>query len=197
MPLTECRECQGQISEEARTCPHCGVRKPWKNDAWSKRQEEASYYKAVAIVGFLVAIFLQAVIGSLIEAATAPQAIESDTATASASVADSAVSAESVTSRVIDTSKGKFTIPGYCWLDGRDLEARPPLTVQNINVWNAVRRSAVVCRLQHGQRIETLAAEQNATEDRWYVKIRRNDCEGWLPEDWLSNQRHSPVGDQV
>ena len=82
------------------------------------------------------------------------------------------------------------------WTDGRDLEATPPLTVENINVWDAASRSAAVCRVKHGQQVETLAAERNHAENRWYVKVRGSSCTGWLPEDWLSKQPHPAVGDR-
>jgi hypothetical protein len=118
--------------------------------------------------------------------------------TASAPITDISVPSGS-TSRngVLETARGTFIIPGEAWTDGRDLEATTPLTVENINVWDAASRSAVVCRVEHGQRVETLAAERNDAEDRWYMQVRRGSCEGWLPEDWLSKQRHPAVGDRM
>ncbi len=49
MPLTQCRECQKEISTEAQACPHCGVpfpaRKAWRGKGfeWRTRQEFYGY----------------------------------------------------------------------------------------------------------------------------------------------------------
>jgi hypothetical protein len=39
MSMTSCRECRGQVSEEARTCPHCGAPRP-ADQTWSGRGYE-------------------------------------------------------------------------------------------------------------------------------------------------------------
>lgn len=28
MALVQCRECKGEVSSQAKVCPHCGLRKP-------------------------------------------------------------------------------------------------------------------------------------------------------------------------
>ncbi len=152
-------------------------------------------------MGGLFAIFL--VIGLTSQAIglisePKPVANQAGIGTAPARVSETlAPSRSTPRSSVVETARGTFTIPGQAWTDGRDLEATPPLTVESINVWDAALRSTVVCRVQHGQQVETLAAERNNAEGRWYMKIRRGSCEGWLPEDWLNKQRHPAVGDRV
>jgi hypothetical protein len=49
MSLTSCRECQGQVSEEARSCPHCGAPRPadhnWAGSGyeWKSSRTYAGY----------------------------------------------------------------------------------------------------------------------------------------------------------
>ncbi len=47
MPLTRCRECQEEISTEARYCPHCGApfpaRKKWRGSGFEWKSEQTFY----------------------------------------------------------------------------------------------------------------------------------------------------------
>jgi hypothetical protein len=99
--------------------------------------------------------------------------------------------------RTITTSKGDFSVPGTAFMDGRDLEAEPPLTIMNINIWNAAHRQRVVCRLQHGTNVEVLDATLYSEEGRYYFQVRSGSCEGWVPESFLSPEYQAPVGDQI
>jgi hypothetical protein len=96
----------------------------------------------------------------------------------------------------VETSKGQFSVPGRAFADGRDLEARPPLTVMQINVWDAVPRSRRVCSIRHGDEFPLLESKRSVSEDRHYFKIRHRDCEGWVPETFLSPKREPIIGDQ-
>jgi len=49
MALVKCKECGGEISKKARTCPHCGYKK--KNIGWEA-------IKVVWLVFFLTVIIL-------------------------------------------------------------------------------------------------------------------------------------------
>src|SRR5690606_28417967 len=70
----------------------------------------------------------------------------------------------------ITTTKGEFTVPGDAFMDGRDPEARPPLTINKINIWNTVPRQRVVCTLGHGVAVDVLEVREVAEEDRYYFK---------------------------
>ena len=101
------------------------------------------------------------------------------------------------TPQTIVTSKGSFSVPGTAFMDGRDPEASPPLTVMCINIWDAVPRQRVVCKLQHGNKVEVLGAKMHNEENRYYFRIRRGPCEGWVSEPFVSPEDHEPVGDQL
>ena len=58
----------------------------------------------------------------------------------------------------LETSKGILTVPGPAYMDGRDTEAQPPLTVMSINVWDAVPRRTVTCSLPHGAMVDIAEA---------------------------------------
>ncbi|HVY91005.1 MAG TPA: hypothetical protein VG942_19205 [Hyphomonadaceae bacterium] len=51
MALTNCRECKGEISEWATTCPHCGARDPVK-----------SQWQITVFVGWATFLLIAAVI---------------------------------------------------------------------------------------------------------------------------------------
>jgi hypothetical protein len=96
----------------------------------------------------------------------------------------------------IQTGKQPLQIPGRAFVDGRDLEATPPLTVMKVNVWDAVPRQQTVCQLSHGEAVELLSARRDDGEDRYYVRVRSRRCEGWLPESFLSPKSEAVVGDR-
>ncbi len=96
----------------------------------------------------------------------------------------------------MQTGKGEFTIPGRAYLDKRDLEARPPLTVMNVNVWDTVSRNRPNCRVAHGTAADWLDATFVKDENRYYFHINASGCDGWVPETFLSSDRHAPFGDQ-
>lgn len=99
--------------------------------------------------------------------------------------------------KTVDTAKSTFQVPGIAYLDGRDVEAKPPLTIMAINVWDGVPRTKVLCQLQHGDQVDLLEAQYHTPESRWYFLIRKGDCRGWLPESFLSDKKHKPVGDKL
>lgn len=101
------------------------------------------------------------------------------------------------TPRTITTSKGSFNLPGNAFLDGRDVDATPPLTIMTINVWDSVPRSRVVCKLEHGTSIQLLDARLLSSENRYYFEVRSGSCTGWVPETFLSTQYEEPIGDRM
>ena len=108
---------------------------------------------------------------------------------------------EDVSTRTITTDKGTFEVPGIAYIDGRDPNASPPLTIRNINIWSSPDRlssadpTKVPCRLKHGTSVELTDYKLNASESRYYFRIRSGSCEGWLPEPFLSREYEEPVGD--
>jgi hypothetical protein len=95
----------------------------------------------------------------------------------------------------IETDDGIITVPGSAYMDGRDLDADPPVTVMAIDVWDSPQRSEVVCQIEHGTPVEVLALEENETEQRDYLQVRSGDCEGWVPLSFVNPKQHEPVGE--
>jgi len=58
MALKQCRECSGQVSTAATTCPHCGIAAPTRNT--ERIRAEATYNRAIGaikgLLGFLVIV---------------------------------------------------------------------------------------------------------------------------------------------
>jgi hypothetical protein len=93
----------------------------------------------------------------------------------------------------VTTTKGRFTVPGRGFIDGRDLEAKPPLMVMQVNVWDAVPRRRIVCTLPHGDFVELLESKRDDGESRAYFRVRGGQCEGWLAESFVSQDKESPI----
>jgi len=94
---------------------------------------------------------------------------------------------------------------GIAYLDGRDLQADPPLTIRRIRVWDGVPRRRVVGRAPHGRRVRVLF--ERAHEGQAYALIEWRAVvegqvwtwifprRGWVRADFLSDRREEPVGD--
>lgn len=99
--------------------------------------------------------------------------------------------------QTIKTAKGSFSVPGRAFADGRDTEARPPLTIMRINVWDGVPRRQAKCQVVHAAPLELLSAKRDDGEGRYYFQIRSGSCGGWLPETFLSTKAEAVVGDKI
>jgi hypothetical protein len=104
------------------------------------------------------------------------------------------VVAQGPKSQRVKTEKGVFSVPGTAFMDGRDLEASPPLTVMAISVWETTSRRARSCTLPHGAPVSLARWERVASEDRIYFRVVTEKCEGWVPEVFLSTRRERVVG---
>jgi hypothetical protein len=57
MSLAQCRECEGKVAVGAKSCPHCGAKKPapppppWKTATDAEKQQ-------MKIVGIVIAVIL-------------------------------------------------------------------------------------------------------------------------------------------
>ncbi len=108
---------------------------------------------------------------------------------------------EDVGTRTITADKGTFEVPGIAYIDGRDPNASPPLTIKSINIWKSPDRLShpdpikVTCRLEHGTQVDLLDAKLHSEESRYYFLLRSGSCEGWLPESFLSREYQEPIGD--
>lgn len=102
-------------------------------------------------------------------------------------------------SRTVTTAKGRFSLATSAWLDGRDLESRPPLTLMRINVWGSPGpvRGPVRCRLPHGAEVMLEDARFVSEEGRNYFEITGKSCRGWVPETFLASKKHAPVGEKM
>ena len=84
---------------------------------------------------------------------------------ATSSTENDAAKSSSVTPSEIKTAEGEVLIvPGKAFIDGRDLEAKPVLTIMQINIWGEVPRGKIVCKLEHGSEVQLLEAQNYAPE---------------------------------
>lgn len=83
------------------------------------------------------------------------------------------------------TDNGSFTIPGDGIMDGYDEEAKPPLTVDPINIWNAVPRTRVVCEVRHSATVQIDRAQRYSPENRYYFHVTSGSCSGWVSENFV------------
>ena len=94
-------------------------------------------------------------------------------------------------------SKPAYDVGQNVWLDGRDPEAQPPLTLRQINLWDGVPRRTVQARLQHGTRCVIVASQWCIQEKRWYYYLRCRFLRGWVPAPFLCADKPPVLGDLV
>ena len=97
----------------------------------------------------------------------------------------------------IDTNKGHLIKGDVAYIDGRDPDAQPPLTVMNVRIWDSAARAQSLCTLRHGTEVDILDIQHHAPEGRYYLHILGGDCQGWISEPFLSDRQWAPIGDQL
>ena len=183
MTLIKCADCRADVSDQALACPKCGrpvstaapptpeeVRSASGASAKTRRRDPM----AVFGVAFTIAVAALVILLIII-----------------------AASDETPTVERIQTSRGRFAVPGRAFLDGRDFQATPPLTVARINIWDGVARRRPVCSLRHGTSVEVLSAQFHTSESRYYFHVRATACEGWVPESFMGAASYPAIGDQM
>lgn len=88
----------------------------------------------------------------------------------------------------------EFKVGEIAYIDGRDFQARPPLMVMDVNLWDGVPRRRVVNRLRHGDKVRIKARKR--ADDRWYYRVRRGLRQGWISDPFLSEEHHEPIGER-
>jgi hypothetical protein len=88
-----------------------------------------------------------------------------------------------------------FTVPGPAFIDGRDLAAKPPLTVNKINLWNGPNQAKIVGYLWHGTAVEIRDVAQG--EQYLFFKVRFGTRSGWVSENMLSDRDYATVGEVI
>ena len=84
------------------------------------------------------------------------------------------------------------------YIDGRDPEAQPPLTIQHINIWKRAPSEPmqrIKMQLQHGARVTVLQIIKH--NGRNWAQIKKGWRVGWILESFLSNKREEPIGDLI
>lgn len=94
--------------------------------------------------------------------------------------------------RKIQAHYGDFTIPGTGYIDGRDVNADPPLTIMYVSIFNK-EKTERICSVDHGTLVELL--DYDYQESRFKVKSDR--CEGWLTDWFINSQTYPPVGEKI
>lgn len=89
----------------------------------------------------------------------------------------------------------KFKVGAAVFLDGRDADAMPPLTIKRINIWDAAERTKVLRMLRHGTRVKVMARKFD--RGRWNYRVRYELKPGWIPEAFLSSQKPDILGEFV
>jgi hypothetical protein len=84
-------------------------------------------------------------------------------------------------------------VGAIAYMDGRDPDAQPPLTVYRINLWKEVPRRKVVGTLSHGDRVKIIHRREH--EGRTYYRVQHHSKKGWVSAPFVSNVKHEPIGD--
>lgn len=86
-----------------------------------------------------------------------------------------------------------LTSGSTAWIDGRDMEAKPPTTVRRVRAWSSTRRTQPTCDIEHGRRVTVTAVERSGGRQNAFVRL--GDCQGWLTSDlFLSSTRQPRAG---
>jgi hypothetical protein len=72
----------------------------------------------------------------------------------------------------------------------------PPQTVMRVNIWDAVPRRRVVCRVPHGATVKLLTQKYVSSEERHYFLVEAGRCKGWLADSFLSPKKPGILGDK-
>ena len=83
------------------------------------------------------------------------------------------------------------------YIDGRDRQASPPLTVKRINLWDGAPRRKVVGKLRHGTRVQVIDRLFFRAERRWYYRVQWLWKRGWISAPFLSEGKPEVLGDLV
>jgi hypothetical protein len=83
------------------------------------------------------------------------------------------------------------------FIDGRDPQAQPPLTVKRINLWDSPQRGKRLRFLSHGTRVQVIRTALYEKDGRWYYRVRYRMKAGWLPGSFLSGEQPDVLGDLV
>ena len=92
--------------------------------------------------------------------------------------------------------KGYIPAPGIAYLDGRDFEAKPPLTVMRIHLWDGVPRMRVVATVRHGQRVRVVEKRWSEDDKQYFYLVWRWFKLGWVSAPFLNPLRMEPIGDR-
>lgn len=87
----------------------------------------------------------------------------------------------------------ELTAGAIGYMDGRDPDAQPPLTVNRINLWNDVPRRKVVGTLHHGDRVKIVHRREH--DGRLYYRVQHRSKKGWVSAPFVSDVKHEPIGD--
>lgn len=102
--------------------------------------------------------------------------------------------------RTVSTQKGTFLVPGNGFIDGRDVDAVPALTIMEVRVWDGVglgRRA--VCKIPHGTVVQLLDVKQDPdVSSQWYhFQVQSGSCRGWVTWWFVSTEKYEPIGDRI
>lgn len=196
MALRRCPDCGREVSESAPACPQCG--RPFQA-AHKVKLVVRRRNSGCGCGALLLFIVFGAIVSQRSENGAKPKATvarkpeDSAAATARKPQVPPAAKArkpEDSAAAKVTTSRGTISVPGTAFLDGRDLEARPPITVTDINVWDSQQRRKVVCKLKHGAAVSV--RQSTELDGRFYFRIQSGACEGWIPESFLNPNPPSP-----
>jgi hypothetical protein len=90
-----------------------------------------------------------------------------------------------------------YAIPGgIAFIDGRDQNAKPPVTHMRIPMWDSPSELIEVATVRHGDQVELLDYRE-VKGGRRYVKVLFGGYSGWISEDYIYTRPAGPIGDQV
>ena len=93
--------------------------------------------------------------------------------------------------------KARFKVGEQAFIDGRDPQAIPLLTVSKINLWEDTQRQKAVGFLKHGTQVTIIDAEYHIPQKRWYYRVKHLFKTGWLPGVFLGKDKPAILGDLV
>lgn len=84
------------------------------------------------------------------------------------------------------------------YIDGRDPDAQPPLTIKHINIWDSappLPEGRVIKQLKHGTCVSVLQTKKY--KGRTWAQVKKRRLVGWVLESFLSKRREDPIGDLI